>query len=124
MDFVWGTRDGKQSRPWVPAEMAALLIQKGGLAVPCIRTKRLTTAVTAAGQWAATVFARVLLVGDVIWGSSGSGLVYITPCWTENIYPSLRSSLWLTGSKSVGLSSARHACQDVVMEFCRRVIVV
>ena len=29
IDFVWGVRNGKRSRPWVPSEIATLLIQQG-----------------------------------------------------------------------------------------------
>ena len=36
LEFIWGVRDDKRSRPWVPSEIASL--PSGGLAVPCIRT--------------------------------------------------------------------------------------
>ena len=37
MNFVWGVRDGKRSRTWVPSKMASLPIQQDGLSVPFIR---------------------------------------------------------------------------------------
>ena len=122
MDFVWGVRDRKRSRPWVSSEIAALPIQQGGLAVPCIRTELRTMAATAVGQWAATVSSRDLLIGDFLWGSTGSGTAYITPCWTEDKLPRYRATLWLTGSEIVGLSSAQHARQGAVSEVCRRAL--
>ena len=47
MDFVWGVRDGKRSRPWAHSQIASLPIQQGGLSVPCIRTELMTLAATA-----------------------------------------------------------------------------
>ena len=47
IEFVWGVRDGKQSRPWVPLEIASLPIPQGGLAVPSIRTELMTMAAKA-----------------------------------------------------------------------------
>ena len=55
MDFIWGVREGKRSRSWVPQQMASLPIQQGGLAKPCIRTELMTMAATAVGEWAAAV---------------------------------------------------------------------
>ena len=122
LDFVWGVRDGKRSRPWVLSEMASLPIQQGGLSVPYIRTELMTMAAIAVGQWAATVSSRDLLIGDFLWGSKDSGPPYITPCWTQDEEPRLQATLWLTGSKMVGLSAARHARQGRVKEVCRRAV--
>lgn len=119
-DFVWGKRDGKRSRPWVPKEMAALLIQQGGLAIPCIRTELMTMAATAVGQWAAAVSRRELLIGDVLWGGQEAGPAYITSCWTEDAQPRLRASLWETGAEVVGLSAADHVRQGDVGAVRRR----
>ena len=47
LDFVWGVRDGKRSRSWVPSEMASLPIQQGGLSVPCTWTELMTMVATA-----------------------------------------------------------------------------
>ena len=122
LDFVWGVRDGKRSRSWVPSQMTLLPIQQGDLSVPCIRTQMMNMAVTAAGQWEATVSSRDLLIGDFLWGSRDSGPPYITPYWVQDQEPRLQATLSLTGSKIVGLSTARHARQGEVKEVCRRAV--
>ena len=73
LEFVWGVRDGKRSRPWVPSEIASLPIQQEDLAVPCIRTELITMAAKAVVKWATILSSRDLLIGDYLWGSSGSG---------------------------------------------------
>ena len=77
--------------------MDALPIQKGGLAVPCIRTELMTMAVEA------TVSLRDLLIGDFLWGSSESVPVYIMPCWTIDTHPRYRATLWLNGFTVLGI---------------------
>ena len=122
IDFVWGVRDGKRLRPWVPTEVDTLPIQQGGLAVPCIRTELMTMAATAVGQWAATVSLRDLLISDYLWGCTGSGPAYITPCWKDDKLPRYRATFWLTGSEIVGISAARHARQGAVREVFRQAV--
>ena len=41
---------------------------------------------------------------------------------TQDEEPRLQATLWLTGSKIVGLSAARHARQGEVKEVCRMVV--
>ena len=87
--------------------------------MPCIRTKLLNIEATAVGKWAATFSSRDLIIGDYLWGLSGSGPAYITPGWTEDKRHRYRATLWLTGSKIVGLSAARHARQGATREVYR-----
>ena len=54
------------------------------LSVPCIQTELMDMAATAAGQWAATASSRDLLIGDCLWGSTGSSPPYITPFWNDD----------------------------------------
>ena len=123
IDFVWGVRDGKRCRPWVPSEIDSLPIPRGGgLAVSCIRTELMTMAATAIEHWTTTLSSRDLLLGDCLWGSSGPGPAYITPCWTEDKHPRYRATLWQSGSDIVGISAARHARQGAVREVCRLAI--
>ena len=70
MDFVWGVRNGKSSRPWVPPVMSSMPIQLGGLSVPFIRTKLMTMAATAVGHGTAIASSSDLLIGDFLWGST------------------------------------------------------
>ncbi|GAB9477717.1 reverse transcriptase, partial [Globisporangium polare] len=108
-DFVWGMRDGKRSRPWVPQEQAALPIKDGGLAVPCIRTELTTLAAMTIGKWAAAASERDLLIGDILWGGGGPRPTYITPRWGEDVRPKVRASLWETGAEAVSAAAAEHA---------------
>ena len=79
-------------------------------------------AATAIGHWAATLSSTDLLLGDYLWGLSGSCPDYITPCWTEDKHPRYRATLWQSGSDIVGISAARHARQGAVREVCRLAI--
>ena len=79
-------------------------------------------AATAIGHWAATLSSTDLLLGDYLWGLSGSCPDYITPCWTEDKHPRYRATLWQSGSDIVGISAARHARQGAVREVCRRAV--
>ena len=71
----------------------------------------MTMAANTVVQWAATVSLRDLLIGDFLWGSRDSGPPYITPYKTQDEEPRLQATLWLTGSKIVGLSAACYANQ-------------
>ena len=69
-DFIWGTRDGKRNRPWVPAEQTELPIAQGGLAAPCITTELITMAAKTVGKWAASSGYLDRLIGDALWGEA------------------------------------------------------
>ena len=90
--------------------------------MPCFRTELVTMAATAVGQKAATVSSRNLLMNDFLWASRDSVPPYITQCWTQDDEPRLQSTLWLTGSKMVGLSAARHTRQGEVKEVSQRAV--
>ena len=62
--FLWGVRDGKRCRPWVPSERASLPVQQDGLEVPCIRTELIFKKATEVGQWDAVKSSGDILIKD------------------------------------------------------------
>ena len=109
-DFVWGMRDGKRNRPWIPEAQAEHPVKEGGLSVPCINNELVSFATKTGGSWTTSAGPLDLLLGDILWSCSTSRPAYLSSNRDERAPARICNTLWDTGAGGGGVVAAvEHA---------------
>ncbi|KAF1333218.1 reverse transcriptase, partial [Globisporangium splendens] len=97
--FVWGSRNGKPTKPWMKEEQAELKKMNGGLSVPNIRTELMMMSATAVSKWAITTSRIGQVIGEILLHNTRDSSTYITSLDAIPRRPlQLRDNMWTTGA--------------------------